>query len=85
MYFPYEDEKQDIFHGLVCFISGYECAKGLGSLVPRDFHNYVGAHYGVKHIGGMGWSSFISDNTGSELEAFDTFFSLIDKYVREKT
>jgi hypothetical protein len=77
------------FTSLLGFIGGYQVGyeqgknrHGLPSeLVPFDFHKFVTEYFGEKFpAGGKGWSTFISERTKSEKEAFEMFFGLLDHY-----
>ena len=82
------------FTSLVAFLSGYAIGFGEGKreagipasdLVPSDFHKFVTERFGQRFPdGGKGWMTFIEENTGSELEAFELFFQLRDEYDRKK-
>ena len=77
------------FTCLQMFLAGYEsgfvAAQSNHSkpeeLLPYDFHKFVTEYFGEKFpAGGKGWQTFIEENTTSEKEAFDLFFSLREKY-----
>jgi len=80
------------FTSLVAFLAGYEsgfdAAKYNRSkpedLVSRDFNKFVTEKFGKQFpAGGKGWQTFIDENTSSEKEAFDLFFSLREEYERQ--
>jgi hypothetical protein len=77
------------FTSLVAFFTGYQCGFAAvkhnhatpEEFVPHDFHKFVTEKYGEKFpAGGKGWQSFIEENTSSEEEAFNLFFTLRDEY-----
>jgi hypothetical protein len=70
---------------LVGYESGFAAAKFNHSkpeeLLPHDFHKFVTEKFGKKFpVGGKGWQTFIEENTTSEKEALDLFFSLREEY-----
>ncbi len=80
------------FTSLVNFIGGWELGYAAAKrghdlperLVAYEFHKFVTQRFGcVFPDGGKGWETFIRENSASEKEAFDLFFSLLEDY--EKT
>lgn len=78
---------------LLGFIAGYGVGYGSGKhgvrpahLIPNEFSQFVTEHFGHSFpAGGKGWSSFVSEHTNSEQEAFELFFRLLDAYEKRNT
>jgi len=79
------------FTTLLGFMTGYQCGYAAGKngfmapehLVPDGFGKFVTEHFGHAFPSGKGWSMFISENSASEQEAFDSFFRLRAEYEKQ--
>jgi hypothetical protein len=85
----YFNRNDRLFTCLDAFLGGYQVGSAmakLGSddfmeLVPSGFQKFVTEKFG-EHFpaSGKGWQWFIEQNTSSEREAFDLFFTLRQEY-----
>ena len=51
----------------------------------RSWREYVDVYYGLKPGDGVqGWHRLIKQHTTSEKEAIEVFYSLLEKYLKEK-
>ena len=81
------------FTSLLGFIGGYQVGYAAAQndsmpqhLIPDDFHRFVTEYFGQTFpAGGKGWSTFVSEQTKSEQEAFEMFFRLLDEYEKRHT
>jgi hypothetical protein len=85
----YWGEVDNLFDALVAFIAGFHHATvathAQSTLVPLDFHEFVWRRIGSGPMNGHGWTSAIRLNAKSSREAFDSFFTLREKYEIERT
>ncbi|HEY4262919.1 MAG TPA: hypothetical protein VGM98_22355 [Schlesneria sp.] len=78
--------------GLECLLGGYEMAcslheipttKRLADDIPWEgFTHWLKQTYAKNHLS-VGWHSIIVEQSVSEADAFDQFFSLLDEYERQ--
>jgi hypothetical protein len=87
----YLGNTQRPFTSLLGFIGGYAAGYSAAQhgfmtpeqFVPDDFHRFVTEYYGHTFpAGGKGWSTFISEHTTSEEDAFELFFRLREAYEK---
>jgi hypothetical protein len=80
------------FTSLVSFLTGYQCGFAAAKynnatpeeFVPDDFGKFVTERFGEKFpAGGKGWKTFIEENTSSEEEAFNMFFTLREEFDKK--
>jgi hypothetical protein len=80
------------FTSLLGYIGGYALGFNAAQrgfmtpdqFVPADFNRFVTEYYGHTFpAGGKGWSTFISEHTTSEKEAFELFFQLREEYEKK--
>ena len=90
----YFGEAERAFTSFVAYMAGVEAGLSIVEhqgdiksydLVPWDFHKFVTERLGHTFpVGGMGWATFITENTSSEEESFDLFLQLREEYDRAK-